>query len=419
MKEFIERAKSLNMEVEILKTNQKQISFELDSNKIRQYEILDDVLYKVKCCIDGKYFSLNTEKLDDELFDKLKLTAKYLENDDKDEFAVESINEDVIYPIKLDKDLMEQFKKIVKNLKKQYSFKEVSITFKSEFKSETIENTLGTKLYQNNNFIDIYISLVYENNSEIETKFISRTYCNLNLNLILDLLNKEIKYENFGMEQLKIKTDKYNVVLKNGVIASILNKIMASFSAEHMDKKISTFTNDFNKKIFSSKFSLVEDPQSNLLPKKRLFDSEGSKTIYKDIIKNGVFKSKLYNKKEAMKDGVTSSGNANGFSNVYVKKGDVSFEELVSEMNSGIIIDDVFGTHSGINLITGDMSLQANGKLVSNGKIIGSLKNIILNTNIKELFCNLKEVGNDFETRGNMSTVSMLFNNVSITGNDE
>ena len=70
---------------------------------------------------------------------------------------------------------------------------------------------------------------------------------------------------------------------------------------------------------------------------------------------------------------------------------------MVSKLNNGVIIDDVEGLHAGINHITGDISLQAKGKMVKDGKIVKSLNMIILSTNINELLNNVIEVGSDLE----------------------
>ncbi len=419
MIDFINKAKKLGIDLEIFENNSKQIAIKIDSSKIRTYEISDSKLYKIKNCIDNKFFTITTEKLSDELFDKILKVANNIENVDSDEFANGNISEKVITPITIEDDFLDKLIKATASLKKEYSFNEVVLTIYLSFESKNIKNTIGTSLYQNNNAVDITAELIFDNQGKTESKFLYRSFCDLKFDEIISKFKSEIEYEMFGIKQLNVSSGKYNVILKNGVMGSLINKFMKDFEASEINKKISYFTNDFNQKIASSKFSLIEDPQNKKLPRCQLFDTEGSQTIYKEIIKNGIFNAKLYNKKEAIKENIESTGNSYGFTNVYIKKGNSSFQELVVKMNDGIIIDDVFGTHSGINNITGDISLQASGKLVSNGKIIGPLKNIILNTNFKELLNNINEIGNDFETRGKMSTVSILFDNISITGNEE
>ena len=44
-----------------------------------------------------------------------------------------------------------------------------------------------------------------------------------------------------------------------------------------------------------------------------------------------------------------ATGNANGVNNLYIEKGNKTFDELVTELNNGIIIDEAYGFHAGVD----------------------------------------------------------------------
>ena len=65
---------------------------------------------------------------------------------------------------------------------------------------------------------------------------------------------------------------------------------------------------------------------------------------------------------------------------MYLMPGFLSFDELVKKLNNGVIITDLKGLHSGVNTVTGDMSLEAKGYLVENGII--TISNIFIITGL-------------------------------------
>ena len=137
------------------------------------------------------------------------------------------------------------------------------------------------------------------------------------------------------------------------------------------------------------------------------------------IIKNGKFITKLYDNKTAIKENMQPTGTSGGVRNLYIIPGNKTFEELVSNLNNGIIIDSINGLHAGANTLNGDLSLQATGYEVKDGKIGNALKLIILQTNIKELFNNVIEIGNDLEFYGETGgSPSILCKDITIVGKE-
>ena len=105
---------------------------------------------------------------------------------------------------------------------------------------------------------------------------------------------------------------------------------------------------------------------------------------------------------------------------MYIKPGKKTFDELLLNMHDGIIIDEVYGTHAGINQKTGTISLQAEGFTVKNGKIDKPLNMIILSTDIKELLNNVIEIGNDLKFFDEqMGMPSLLIDNITVAGRSD
>ena len=120
---------------------------------------------------------------------------------------------------------------------------------------------------------------------------------------------------------------------------------------------------------------------------------------------------------EALKENLISTGNADGVSNMYLVPGNNSFNDLIKKMSNGVIVTDLSGMHSGVNTITGDMSLDAKGYLVENGVITKPLKAILLSANLFEILNNVKLIGNDLRFWStNVGSPSILCDNIMIVG---
>jgi predicted Zn-dependent protease len=73
-----------------------------------------------------------------------------------------------------------------------------------------------------------------------------------------------------------------------------------------------------------------------------------------EVLKNGVFQNRLYNQKYAILDDVLSTGNAkraesgtvvNGISNLKILPGDISLEEMISNVKEGYYIEQFSWLH--------------------------------------------------------------------------
>lgn len=229
-----------------------------------------------------------------------------------------------------------------------------------------------------------------------------------------------------------VKSGEYRVLLRYDVVQDLLSTFSSVFSAEAVQKGLSLLGGKLGEQIASPKVTLIDDP---LLPNggaSAPFDAEGVATKTKEVIAQGTLTTFLHNLKTAKKDGVESTGNAFRASfkspvgispsNFYIKPGEKSYDELVQELGSGLIIIDVQGTHSGANPVSGDFSLGAYGYLVENGKITRAVDQITIAGNFFKLLESVEEIGSDLEFGipgygGNVGSPSLIIEKLAIAGN--
>lgn len=273
-------------------------------------------------------------------------------------------------------------------------------------KSERIiKNSKGVDLRDRGNVAYVYISVAAEENGIIKTGSEFKVGRDFNEFNYKEISHRAAYKALSKFNSISVDLKESRCVIENLAFTSLLESMAGIFSAEAVQKGVSLLKGKIGEKIASDKVSVIDNPHLEKSEGAASFDSEGVPTKYKELISNGVLKTYLYNLKTAKKDGVESTGNASkggykgtvGISsfNLYVQNGVKSFEELLKDVNEGILITDFAGLHSGLNSISGDFSLAAEGFVIENGKKGRALNQMTVAGNFFEVLKNIEEVGND------------------------
>jgi len=273
---------------------------------------------------------------------------------------------------------------------------------------ETImSNTKGLYLWDKNNIAYTYIAVVAKEGEDIKTGMSYRTGNDFNI-----FNAKEIAREAVGeaislLGAKSVKSGDYGVIIRNSAAADLLEAFTGIFSAEAVQKNLSLLKGKLNEKIASDKFTLIDDPYMDGGLASKSFDGEGVACRYKKVVDKGVLKTYFHNLKTAKKDGVETTGNASkgsykasigiSPSNFYVEKGGRSLEDMIADMDRGIMITELQGLHSGLNSVSGDFSLAALGYLIEGGKITRPVEQITVAGNYFEMLKNIEEIGSDLK----------------------
>lgn len=195
----------------------------------------------------------------------------------------------------------------------------------------------------------------------------------------------------------------YHILLKNDAACDLFGAFSGMFSAEAAQKKMSPLAGRAGESIGAAVVTITDDPLDERSP--RAFDDEGTPSVATKLIENGVFCGFLHNLKTALKDGVSSTSNANRASaaspvgiapsNFVMTPGESDYDALVTKLENGLIITDVSGLHAGLNAVSGDFSLLSAGYLVENGKIVRPVDRITIAGNFLQMLKDVEEVGAD------------------------
>ena len=153
------------------------------------------------------------------------------------------------------------------------------------------------------------------------------------------------------------------------------------------------------------------------------FDGEGIPTRRTVVIENGVLKSYLLNtytaKKLKLADNRQCFARTGGNSRHWAGKllsaaGSKTPQQIIAEIKEGLYVTEFLG--HGANLVTGDYSRGASGMWISGGELAYPVEEITVAGNLKELFFNISEIGNDLEFRGSVAAPTIRVDGLTVGG---
>ena len=221
----------------------------------------------------------------------------------------------------------------------------------------------------------------------------------------------------------KIESFKGEMLLTPSAVSElILDVIGYSINSQTVQKEASKFKGQLGKTVSSNLLTLIDDATNVNGLAASSFDREGMPHKYNLIIEKGILKKFLYNTYTANKDNTESTSNAGGSpksppivstTNVIIKAGNSSAENLVSEMDKGIIINRFSGN---VNPVNGDFSgVVKGGQYINKGNIEYAVKEVMVAGNVFNALNDLNGISKEQKILSDSILPYMRFGNVSFT----
>ena len=204
------------------------------------------------------------------------------------------------------------------------------------------------------------------------------------------------------------------VVFSSEMAQSFLGKIASALMGENLFRKQSFLLNKLNESIADAKINLIDNP---LLPGKlgsRHFDSEGVVAKPLVLIEDGVLKNYMLSTYSANKLGMVSNGHSGGISNLILKLGDYTEEELIASVKNGLYLTSMSG--QGANIVTGDFSRGAQGIWIRDGELAEPVSEFTIASTFAEMLNNLKMIGSEIDERSSILTPAFKIDKISVSG---
>lgn len=267
-------------------------------------------------------------------------------------------------------------------------------------------NSRGADLGQRNSIAGSYSSIIYPGSGS----GIGRQALGKGITKMPDhLISEMAELFNKGQKTVQPKGGRMKVLFMPDSMITLLWRIVSGISGRSVYEKISPIAARLGQRIFSPKLTIYDDPLNNTYPGARTWDDEGTPCKKLPLIEQGVLKNFFYDLKYAEKMGAASTGHGYRgdiwggdpvtakpgpyLGHIFIEPGTASLENLITQMDRGIIIEGAMGAHSG-NIPNGDYSIGIGpGLYVENGQIVGRVKDAMAAGNIYETLSNLAEVG--------------------------
>ncbi len=153
------------------------------------------------------------------------------------------------------------------------------------------------------------------------------------------------------------------------------------------------------------------------------WDSEGNPHQLTEVIKDGVFQNRLYDQRYAMLEKKKSTGNAkrvesgtvvNGISNLKILPGDISLNEMISDIKEGYYIDKFSWLNP--DSASGNFGAEIrNGYYIKNGDIQNPIKLGNVSGNVLEMVKNCVYISKEREFIENALFPYMAFKNLNVS----
>ena len=239
--------------------------------------------------------------------------------------------------------------------------------------------------------------------------------------------NKRVeKWARISKDNLKAKPPKSKkqalVIFSPSLLKDAINPVVG-FQAlgKAFHEKVSKF--NLNEKVASDNFTIIDNGllEGGLLT--NAWDGEGNAQQKNEIIENGIFKKRLFDQKYAILGDTISTGNGirtengsitNGNTNLQILPGDISLEEMISNVKEGYYIEkcswlepDEFSGSFGAEI--------RNGYFIKNGRFSNPIKGGNVSGNVLEMIKNCQFISKETEFSSNSLFPYIAFPNLTIS----
>lgn len=413
---------------EVSYNENESFSVQVQNREIDEYEASSTSRMSLRVLFNGKEGIAYTEVL----ADAAELVARAIDNagviEDKDEHPVQGAQtyREIEQPKDALRELSEADKitlafKLEEAVLVEEEVVRVHAAAVSSSKSfSSLDNSLGLHAERFSEGSTVVLAPIMQRGEELQDAYAVRwdeTATDIEA-IVKEAVEKARK--RFGGSPVPAGT--YDLIMSKEAGRSLLAGFWSIFSAEQSQRNLSFLTGLEEQVIAADCVNLVSDPYLATNP--LAFDGEGSPAQSLTVIEKGIFKTFLHNLKTAKKADRQTTGHSSALGagispgNFYIKAGESKADEFNSILGNGLLIEGISGLNAGLNTVSGDFSLLAEGQLIENGVVTRPVEQITIAANYRDFLKQITHVGDDlyFGGRGGIGSPSLIVKAVKVGG---
>ena len=204
----------------------------------------------------------------------------------------------------------------------------------------------------------------------------------------------------------KPESARLSIVLEPRLSAALLGVLSGTLTGQAVQRGRSPFADRMGDMIASPMLSVADDPTDARSIGANQFDGEGLACRRNTLIENGVLTGFLHDAASASRARTASTASAvrgyrstptAGAQAMVVRPGAGDTAGLVSHVPDGLLVTSMAGLHSGVNPVSGDFSVGADGIRIRGGELAEPVREITLASTVQRMLLDIDAVGADLE----------------------
>jgi len=217
-----------------------------------------------------------------------------------------------------------------------------------------------------------------------------------------------------------------SVLFEPRVAATLIGLLGSSLTGDRVLKGRSPFAERVGERIATGALTLIDDPTDHRSYAADMFDGEGLACRRNELVVDGVLQGFLYDSATGRRAGRPSTGSAvRGVSStpgvgcqaLAVLPGSGSFDELLAGIDDGVYVQSMTGLHSGVNVVSGDISVGVEGLIIRNGELAEPVREVTIASSLQRMLLDTSAVGADVEwLPGGTACPTLVVDEVALSG---
>ena len=252
--------------------------------------------------------------------------------------------------------------------------------------------------------------------------FEGKSKCSLSMET--ERFAKEILWKtSLAKKDVDIPNKAMSVLFMPDALTSLLRAFVLGVNGKNVQKGSSPLVGRVGEKVLSKEVTMWDDGLLECGIGSSPMDAEGMPSTRTPLIEEGVLKGYIFDLQTAGIMGLETTGNAArsynsmpipGVSNFCISPGTSSVEEMIRNMNEGVVVYDVLGGGQS-NLFAGDFSVNVSlGFRVENGEMVGRVKDVMVAGNVYEVFNRIVDVGKEVEEVWGFCSPAFCFGDMNV-----
>lgn len=203
----------------------------------------------------------------------------------------------------------------------------------------------------------------------------------------------------------KAPSRRTTVVFDPYVCSQFLGIVAELLSGEAVLRGRSPFAGRVGELVAAPGVTLYDDPLDVRAPTASDVDDEGLACRRVDLVEGGRLGGFLHNAYSARASGSASTGSAQrpshrsapgvGPRSLRLAPGSGALADVVERVGDGLLVREVSGLHSGVNPVSGDLSVGVEGRVIRGGELAEAVREVTIASTIPRMLLEMTDVGAD------------------------